>query len=554
MGHSSCDGFQQLKNACIQGVFELVARLKVRSVRFRMGCDSIQVLHHNSLSESSFASLGWLAGAAALMFVGHGIFLLDIIDSGTWVVSGKTAFWICVIPLLVIGLLDFRASLLFSIFATPLFFTPSVPHLFTQGLGDLFAFTALIGFLIVHRRQVFQLLYGRQVGLLLIPGVALASILFNLEGSKVFHWNQIKYEVAELAGLSLAVAYALLLASSVRCSKDLRILMAAVWIAVSISVIHGLVSFGMMSACMPDLKGTIVSRGGQLSGGFGNPNYYGSWLLVVLPLCLYRLSNPLDGVFKRSFFAIVFMAIMIFLLLTVSRAALLTLMLILFVWGVMCKSWLCRSKALVILLMLATFFPAAWNFRFEACSADSDRSLVDYIYQTNTLAYLSQEVAGNFFVGKTTEPLRVQVDTSGAQHPARMQLLLFAYEAWQSSPLLGVGPGNLSTMVRDRTGIGERAHNVAATVLAEQGAMGLLVWLALWSVLLWRVWYIGWGGASVRPRHPAYGKCLLLIFMSLTITSLFADQYRVTWLWQYVGLILSPFISGINYPLVHEQK
>jgi hypothetical protein len=519
-----------------------------------MGCDSIQVLHHNSLSESSFASLGWLAGAAALMFVGHGIFLLDIIDSGTWVVSGKTAFWICVIPLLVIGLLDFRASLLFSIFATPLFFTPSVPHLFTQGLGDLFAFTALIGFLIVHRRQVFQLLYGRQVGLLLIPGVALASILFNLEGSKVFHWNQIKYEVAELAGLSLAVAYALLLASSVRCSKDLRILMAAVWIAVSISVIHGLVSFGMMSACMPDLKGTIVSRGGQLSGGFGNPNYYGSWLLVVLPLCLYRLSNPLDGVFKRSFFAIVFMAIMIFLLLTVSRAALLTLMLILFVWGVMCKSWLCRSKALVILLMLATFFPAAWNFRFEACSADSDRSLVDYIYQTNTLAYLSQEVAGNFFVGKTTEPLRVQVDTSGAQHPARMQLLLFAYEAWQSSPLLGVGPGNLSTMVRDRTGIGERAHNVAATVLAEQGAMGLLVWLALWSVLLWRVWYIGWGGASVRPRHPAYGKCLLLIFMSLTITSLFADQYRVTWLWQYVGLILSPFISGINYPLVHEQK
>lgn len=554
MGHPSCHGCPQLKNAFIQEVVELVAGLKVWSVRFRLDSGSIQALHHNSLSKSRFASWGWLTGAALLLVVGHGIFLLSFIDRSTWGIPGETAIWICAIPLLVIGFLDFRASLLFSIIATPLFLAPSVPHLFTQGLGDLFAFTALSGFLIVHRGQVPQLLYGRQVGLLLIPGVALASILFNLEGSKAFHWSQIKYEIAELAGLSLSVAYALLLASTVRCSQDLRILMVAAWVAVSISVIHGLVSFGMMSACIPDFKGTIVSPGGQLSGGFGNPNYYGSWLLVVLPLCLHRLSNQQDGVFKRLFFAIVLLTILILLLLTVSRAALLTSLLLLLLWGIMAQSWLSKTKALVILLTLVTFFPAAWNFRFEACRADSDRSLVDYIYQTNTLAFISQGVGSHFAYTKTTEPVREKVDALGREPPGRMQLLVLAHEAWQSSPLLGIGPGNLSTMVQNRTGVGERAHNIAATVMAEQGAVGLLVWLALLSVLLWKVWCTGWGGAGIRPRHPAYGKCLLLIFLSLTITSLFADQYRVIWLWQYVGLILSPFISGIDYPLVHEHK
>lgn len=192
--------------------------------------------------------------------------------------------------------------------------------------------------------------------------------------------------------------------------------------------------------------------------------------------------------------------------------------------------------------MLAIFFPAAWNFRFEACQENSDRTVFNYIYKNNSITFLlaSSDDLSNFLSGKTTAPL-----VENQYHPSREQLLKFAYEAWQSAPFFGVGPGNLSKIVHDRTGIGERAHNVAATVLAEQGAIGLSVWLVIWLSMLRRILCSRWGG--VPSPHHIYNKYLLLIFFSLTITSLFADQYRVIWLWQFVALVFSPYFSGGDY-------
>lgn len=531
----------------LNALSDFYIKLRERGHRFRLDWSSIRHENNNKLAESRFASAGWLLGAAAWLFIGQGVYLLSIIAGQPWLSHGNIAIVICTAPLLVIGLFDFRAALLISIISTPLFSAPPVPHLFTQGLGDLFALTAVSAFLIKHARQGLQLVHGKPVVLILVPIATLASIIFNFQGLDVFKWNDIKYEIAELAGLSLAVIYSLLLASTLQCEKDLKVLITALFIAVTISAVHGLVSLTMVSACMPGLEGTIMSPGGQVSGGFGNPNYYGSWLLVVLPLCLYRLSDQKDSSrrsLRRLTLAIAVFLIIFLLLLTVSRAALLALVFVLLVWGGMAKKWLTKSKALVIILTVVIFFPAVWNFRFEACRRAGDFSLYSYIINTNSLQFLHSESLGNFASGKTTVPLEVQKDEHGNEHPSRKLLLIFAYEAWQSAPWFGVGPGNLSNIVRDRTGIGERSHNVATTILAEQGLVGLLAWAALWITLLRKLWCPVWGHDGAPSHRSASREYLFLAFLALTTTSLFADQFRVIWLWQFIGMVFSPYFSN----------
>lgn len=486
------------------------------------------------------SSMAWLSGAATLLVIGHVFFLYTEITGLVQIVPGKVVFWLCFALLSLAGLMDFRAALLFSIVATPLFIAPAVPSLFTQGAGDLFALIAVCSFLLRHWSQVILVVSGTQALLLLIPAAALSSILFNLVDLDAFQWNQTKYEVAEFAGLSLAVAYSLLLAWSIRTEKDFKTLLVAVFIAGVISVVQGFVSLSLMSVCTPDLAGTIISPGGQISGGFGNPNYYGSWMMVLLPIVLYQISIRHNSVLKSTTYVILLVIFLLLLLLTVSRSTLLTLICVLLVWGGVAQGWANKLKAMAIVLMLAVFFPAAWNARFQACK-DVDISLADYTSGANTLKFIQNGEAGKFLHGKTTQDLQPQPDASEHVHPNRVQLLMFSWEAWQSSPVFGIGPGNLGLMVQDKTGIGERAHNVVATVLAEQGVVGLFAWIVLYVVVFWKIWSAGWGCAGNRPNHAVYGKYLFLIFLSLSITSLFADQYRVIWLWLFVGFVFSPY-------------
>jgi len=507
----------------------------------------MHLLIHNSLSESTFTSRRFLLGSALLLAFGHAVFLWSEISGEVLFVSGEMVLWIATIPLLLIGLLDYRAAILLSVIAIPVFHVPPIPHFFTQGLGDLFGFTAIVGYLIrrvLLPSEMRHLLNGSQLVLVLPISAALISILFNLNTSNEVQWGGVKFQIAEFAGITLGCFYALLLASTIRCDKDFRLLISAVLVSLTLSVAYGLVSIGLMSMCKPDLSGTIMSRGGQVSGGFGNPNYYGSWILFLLPLVLYQLGNQRLSLSRSTAYAIVLMISLLLLLLTVSRSTLLTLICMLLVWGCIAKGKVCKLKVMAVVLTLAVFFPAAWNLRYEKCSQDRDTTLADYILRTNSLAFIQSGVAGNFLHGKTTQKLQVQLNESGYEHPHRMQLLMFSWEAWQSSPFFGIGPGSLASMVRDRTGIGERAHNVIATVLAEQGVVGLLAWLVLWVAVLWRIWRTVWGCADSRPHHVVYGKYLFLIFLSLSTTSLFADQYRVIWLWLFMGLVFSPYFSA----------
>lgn len=496
------------------------------------------------LSDTRFGSIGWLSGAAALLVIGHTFFLFAKITEPTQGTSGEVLFWLCVAPVLLVGCLDFRAALLFSIVSIPIFNAPKAySGLFTQGTGDLFALIVVCSFLFSHWRQVIRVVSGSQLQLLLIPAAAILSTLLNLPNSDTFQWNQIKYSVAEFGGLSLGVAYSLLLTFLLRDERDFQILLRAVFIALVISVIQGFASLILMTACMPDLAGTVISPGGQISGGFGNPNYYGNWLLTLLPIVLYKISQQNRSTLKRIGWSIMLITFLLFLLLTVSRSTLLTLVFLCFAWWAIVKGWIYKVKAIVVVLMIAIFFPAAWNIRFEACN-DVNHLYWDYVSKTNTIVMIESEIFGKFLHGKTTDSLEIQLNESGHEYPSRSKLLFFSWEAWLSSPVIGIGPGNLAFMVKERTGIGERAHNVVATVLAEQGALGLFVWLILFVTVFWRIWRVGWGSACKSQHHAIQGKYLFLIFLSLSITSLFSDQYRATWLWLFIGIIFSPYFSS----------
>ena len=489
--------------------------------------------------------MGWLLGAGTLLVIGHSFFLFGEIAEPAQGAPGEVVFWLCVAPLLLVGLMDFRAALLFSIVAIPIFHIPTIPHLFTQGTGDLFMLITFCSFLFCHWRQVTRMISGVQILLLLIPAAALLSIFFNLMNSDQLEWNQFKYQVAELSGLSLAIAYSLLLTWSIRTEKDLKILLFAVFIAAVISVVQGFISLILISVCMPDLGGTIMSAGGQVRGGIGNPNYYGSWMLVLLPVVLYQISNQHLTFIKSTAYVILLAIFLLLLLMTVSRSTLLTLIFVLLAWGCFVKGRINKLKIIVIVLLIAIFFPSAWNARFKACS-NTHSSHVDYVLSTNILAFIQGDISEKFLYRKTTESPQTHLNAAANEHPTRMQLLMFSWEAWESSPIFGVGPGNLTSFVRDRTGIGERAHNIPATILSEQGVLGLFAWLALWVVLLRRIWSVGWGYACNRSYHSVLGKYLFLVFLSLSIVGLFADQNRVIWMWLFVGLVLSPYFSADN--------
>ena len=553
-----------MNNQVFNNVLQLRFKLMFWKPFFDSKHGSILSLHKNSLSETKFSSLKWLLVATTLLLIGHGIYLLSEVRGDDFIISAEVLMWFAVSPLIFVGLFDYRAALLLSIIGTPFFVTPPIPHLFVQGFGDIFALTATISFLMRYRLQVYLLFQNKtHLVLILLPCATLASIIFYLLTSNMLDVNSIKLQISEFAGLSLAVVYSLILASSLQSEKDFRIFIISILIAVVIAMIHGIVSLSMISACIEGLEGTVMSRAGSIGGGFGNPNYFGAWLLLALPICLYLISNVQDSLLKRWFYSLALLFILFLLLLTVSRTVLILMMSVIIIWAIFIKSWINKFKAVIILLLIITFFPTAWQLRFKPCIVLwSEQPTVNYILQINTLAFVLNGVNLNKYFDdkvvivdqeKTFEPKEKEIESS-RNYSLRIELLAIAYEAWKSSPIFGIGPGNLSLMVQDRIGGAYRAHNSLVTHSAEQGIIGLFAWLTFGSMLLIKILNIGSGMVGIQQVKHDYRKYLLLIFLILIISNQFADQYRVIWLWQFVGLMLSPYISGENNQLFSKHK
>ncbi len=106
-----------------------------------------------------------------------------------------------------------------------------------------------------------------------------------------------------------------------------------------------------------------------------------------------------------------------------------------------------------------------------------------------------------------------------------------AVRMWESAPWLGVGPGNYATvypavrLLRWQEALGH-AHNIYLNVLGESGLIGLSAYLLLWGVItiwVWRRWRCTvWQGAG---WHAALAIGALGVIGHLSIHNFFDNLF-----------------------------
>jgi len=124
----------------------------------------------------------------------------------------------------------------------------------------------------------------------------------------------------------------------------------------------------------------------------------------------------------------------------------------------------------------------------------------------------------------------------------RMAHWIAAIRMWVRSPVLGVGPGNYAAvypevnipMWTDPLG---HAHNIYLNVLAETGAIGLAVYIILWTSI------IRWVLRQLRSESPNEWRAALLIGVLGVIGHLsvhnFFDNLFVQGMYLHIGLWLA---------------
>ncbi len=124
-----------------------------------------------------------------------------------------------------------------------------------------------------------------------------------------------------------------------------------------------------------------------------------------------------------------------------------------------------------------------------------------------------------------------------------------AVRMWESAPWLGVGPGNYATVYPDvrllrwREPLGH-AHNIYLNVLGEGGLVGLSAFLLLWSVITmwaWRRWR--WAVQQGAGWHAALAVGVLGVIGHLSIHNFF-DNLFVQGTYLHVALWLA--VLSIN--------
>lgn len=484
------------------------------------------------------AKVGYLIFASIVLGVGHSIYLLSVQSAGSWPLLGDTILWIFVFPLFVFCVLDYRSAILVSVVATPFFETPAIPHFFSQGLGDIFAVAVVCGFLLRYRWRIFQYSTKPEIFLYLIPASSLVSIIANLGSFGEFNWEGIKSGLADAAGLILAVSYALVLATSIRSPRDFRIFLTAVFVAAGVSIIHGLVSFAFTYACIGGWKGSVMSPGLQIAGGFLNPNYYASWLVFLLPFLLWAGGIERQRNSMKILFLSASIVVLLLIMLTLSRAALLASLVVL-LFCVLMSSKLSRVTVLIIMLVTIVFSTTALQYRIWNCYDRSANKQVERFFVQSNILNIGLEKFKNLVITKELASAPEKKELNEVTKSKRENLLFIAVNAWASNPVFGIGSGNLKEYTGLREGKPNKAHNIFATILAEQGVVGLLVWLMLFGVVSYKILKV----IRSEPDGDGYinsiGRLALLMFISITVTSMFSDQFRSIWLWQFFGLVFS---------------
>ena len=122
--------------------------------------------------------------------------------------------------------------------------------------------------------------------------------------------------------------------------------------------------------------------------------------------------------------------------------------------------------------------------------------------------------------------------TKKEQWGSRYTYWYAAYLAFKSSPIWGIGVGQFVWFSLKFSAIdfGDVVHNAYLTVLAENGIVGLSLFLGWITIAAYRFWAVSRRGITEDLRVIAFsGFCAfaMLLFMAMTLS---IEYYKILWL------------------------
>ena len=232
-------------------------------------------------------------------------------------------------------------------------------------------------------------------------------------------------------------------------------------------------------------------------GFFQDANLYGGYLVLSLSVVAAA------GVMKRSKWTIVHLLIIITaILLTASRGAL---------------------GSLVLISLMALVFIASWRVRLIVAAVGLATGSLLFFFGPRRIAWLGRAVD--------------RLVTSGQQvgDDPRLKLWARAISLWTDHPFFGVGIGQFGRFSLDVNGyddddVGQIAHNTFLSFLAETGICGMLLCVAGLGILAFRLYRDQ--RLDISLRH-ALGLGVLAICAEMLTLNI----HNVRFVWVFVGLI-----------------
>lgn len=272
--------------------------------------------------------------------------------------------------------------------------------------------------------------------------------------------------------------------------------------------------WGFAQAAMRQISTTMDDRA-RAFGTVNDPNYFGQLLLVLVPLAIWAALNGRTWRGK-SFGMAALLLLLAAIGLTFSRGAYLGAVVVLCVYAMYLR--LDARYLLILPLVGALLYVAPPEFRARFGTLD------EVLPGNNAGAYADGSLQGR--------TVKAEIAVTIAAH----------------NPILGVGRGNYRLHYRDYineiegagTNTERDAHNLYLEVAAEQGMVGLTVFLGLLATVWGRLRAAELLFAAAGERRMADLSVAVKVgFLGYLVTSLFLHGAYGYMLWLQVGMAVA---------------
>jgi putative inorganic carbon (hco3(-)) transporter len=314
-------------------------------------------------------------------------------------------------------------------------------------------------------------------------------------------------------------------------------LVAALLLAAALQGLYGLYQF--IFRIGPDWF-LIQGRFMRASGVFGQPNPYGAFLGLSLPVAFSLTLWSLLTLMRQrtwamliwtAFYGVVAGCIAVGLIASWSRGA-----------------WLGALASTAIVLALfdkRTALALAVGALLLSMAA-----LLGALNPSWIPAAISARVGDLPAYFGLVDVLTLEVNDDNFAVIERVAHWVAALRMWESALWLGVGPGNYATvytsvaLARWSDSLGH-AHNIYLNVLGESGILGLAAFLFMWSSLV--VWLVRIKRTSLPPQSWAYALAVgaLGVLAHLAVHSFF-DNLFVQGMYLHVALWLAAVAVAVS--------